>query len=148
MYRRKNGQIEVLLVHPGGPFFKNKDDGVWSIPKGLADDGESGDALLGVAKREFQEETGIVPQGNFIYLDTLRRKDGKTVAVWIFEGDCDPTTLTSNTIFIDWPPKSGKKLEIPEVDRAVFFILEEARVKLYPYQAPIIGALERYLAQV
>ena len=142
MYRKHNGVPEVLLVHPGGPYFKNKDDGAWSIPKGIAENDE-GEALLEVAKREFEEETGVKPYGEFTYVDTIRRKDGKTVAVWAFEGDCDPAAIKSNTIEIEWPPKTGKKLEIPEVDRAGFFTLEEARVKLYPYQVPIIDAFEK-----
>ena len=136
----------MLLVHPGGPFFKNKDDGVWSVPKGLADNGEAGEELLSVAKREFEEETGVKPEGTFARVGTMHRSDGKTVEVWAFEGDCDASAITSNTIEIEWPPRSGKKLEIPEVDRAAFFTPEEARVKLYPYQAPIIDAFVRFYA--
>jgi predicted NUDIX family NTP pyrophosphohydrolase len=146
MYRKRNGTTEVLLVHPGGPFFKNKDDGYWSVPKGVADDGESGERLLDVAKREFEEETGVKPEGEFAHIGIIVRKsDKKTVEVWAFEGDCDPAKITSNTIFIDWPPRSGKKLEIPEVDRGAFFTLPEARMKLARYQAPIIDDLEQYL---
>lgn len=148
MYRRSGGVPQVLLVHPGGPFLQNKDDGVWSVPKGLADDGEMGEALLDVAKREFEEETGVKPEGDFAHIGVMRRSDGKTVEVWAFEGDCDPSRIKSNTIEIEWPPRTGKKLAIPEVDRAGFFALEEARVKLYPYQAPIIDVFERYLASV
>ncbi len=147
MYRKSEQGSEVLLVHPGGPFFQNKDAGVWSIPKGLADNGEVGEQLLDVAKREFEEETGVKPIGTFDYLGFIcRRSDGKTVEVWTFEGSCDPTKITSNKIQIEWPPKTGKKLEIPEVDRAAFFTLEEARIKLYPYQAPIIDRFEKYVA--
>ena len=148
MYRKRGGIPEVLLVHPGGPFFKNKDDGVWSVPKGLADNGEAGGELLSVAKREFEEETGVKPVGNFAHIGAMRRSDGKKVEVWAFEGDCDPSRITSNTIEIEWPPRTGKKLEIPEVDRADFFTLEEARKKLYPYQAPIIDLFEKYLASL
>ena len=136
---------EVLLVHPGGPFFKNKDDGVWSLPKGLADDGEQGDQLLEVAKREFEEETGVKPTGHFDYLGSIRRwSDGKTVEVWTFAGDCDPTMTTSNTILIEWPPKTGKMLKIPEVDRAAFFTLEQARTKLCAYLKPVIDLFEKH----
>lgn len=148
MYRKSRGVPEVLLVHPGGPFFKNKDDGVWSVPKGLADNGETGEELLEVAKREFEEETGVKPEGVFERIGTMRRSDGKTVEVWAFEGDCDPSKITSNTIFIEWPPRTGKKLEIPEVDRGAFFTLEDARKKLYPYQAPIIELFEKHLASL
>jgi len=146
MYREGNQGPEVLLVHPGGPFFKNKDAGVWSLPKGLADEGEVGEQLLDVAKREFEEETGVKPVGPFDYLGSIRRRsDGKTVEVWAFEGDCDPAEATSNKILIEWPPKTGKKLEIPEVDRAAFFTLEHARTKLCPYLAPVIDLFEKYL---
>lgn len=144
MYRKSRGVPEVLLVHPGGPFFKSKDDGVWSVPKGLADNGETGEELLEVAKREFEEETGVKPVGTFEHIGAMRRSDGKTVGVWAFEGDCDPSKITSNMIFIEWPPRTGKKLEIPEVDRGAFFTLEDARKKLYPYQAPIIDIFERF----
>lgn len=147
MYRRGKQGPEVLLVHPGGPFFKNKDAGVWSLPKGLADNGEVGEQLLDVAKREFEEETGVKPIGTFDHLGLIRRRsDGKTVEVWAFEGDCDPANLTSNTIEIEWSPRTGKKLEIPEVDRAAFFTLELARTKLSPYLAPIIDLFEKYLS--
>ena len=141
MYRRREGKPEVLIVHPGGPFFKNRDAGVWSIPKGEADDGETGEALLEVAKREFAEETGVTPVGDFVYLTSVKNeKTGKVVEVWMFEGDCDPATIKSNTISIDWPPRSGQKLEIPEIDRGGFFSPAAAREKLYPYQVPIIDA--------
>lgn len=146
MYRKTERGPEILLVHPGGPFFQNKDIGVWSLPKGLADNGETGEQLLGVAKREFEEETGIKPIGVFNHLGTMHRSsDGKMVEVWVFEGDCDPKKITSNKILIEWPPYTGNKIEIPEVDRADFFDPEEARKKLYPYQAPIIDVFEKYL---
>ena len=145
MYRRKEGVPEVLLAHPGGPYFQNKNEGFWSVPKGIADKGEAGAQLLDVAKREFTEETGLKSEGEFIHLGTMRHP-GKTVEVWAFEGDCDPSKTTSNTCFIEWPPRSGKRLEIPEVDRTDFFTLEEARHKLEHYQAFAIDALEKYLA--
>ena len=146
MYRQGTRGPEVLLVHPGGPLFKNKDAGVWSLPKGLADDGEEvGEQLLEVAKREFEEETGVKPSGHFDYLGSIhRRSDGKTVEVWAFAGDCDVAMLTSNTIFIEWPPKTGKMREIPEVDRAAFYTLEQARIKLCAYLHPVIDLLEKH----
>jgi len=140
MYRVLDGKPEVLLVHPGGPFWQNKDIGVWSIPKGEVDENESGDNqsdLLKVAQREFEEETGVKPIGIFNFLGSVK-KPSKTVYVWSFLGDCDVLAVKSNIITIDWPPKSGKKLEIPEVDRADFFSLEEAKIRLVSYQVPII----------
>jgi predicted NUDIX family NTP pyrophosphohydrolase len=145
MYRQNDQGPEVLLVHPGGPFFKNKDDGVWSLPKGLADDGEVGEQLLEVAKREFEEEIGVKPIGHFDYVGSIRRRlDGKTVEVWAFAGNCDPTMVTSNTILIEWPPNTGKMREIPEVDRAGFFTLKQARTKLCAYLKPAIDLLEKH----
>ncbi|MDB5190141.1 MAG: hydrolase [Parcubacteria group bacterium] len=148
MYRKNDGIPEVLLVHPGGPYFQNKNDGYWSVPKGIAEVGEEGERLLETAKREFEEETGIKPEGDFTYVGIMKRRDGKTVEVWTFEGDCDVATIISNTCVIDWPPKSGNKLEIPEVDRAEFFTLEQARKKLSGYQVPIIDLFEDYLKQI
>jgi predicted NUDIX family NTP pyrophosphohydrolase len=141
MYRVKKGVPEVLLVHPGGPFWQHKDEGAWSVPKGQADEGEND--LLEVGKREFREETGFAPVPPFHSIGAMHRP-GKTVEVWAFEGDCDTTQLQSNLIEIEWPPRSGKKLEIPEVDKGEFFMLEEARKKLSPYQAPIIDAFESF----
>jgi len=138
MYRRAAKGIEVLLVHPGGPFWKNKDAGAWSIPKGQACEGED---LLACAKREFQEETGFAPAGEFIALNPIKQKTGKIVHAWAFEGDCDPTKIVSNTFTIEWPPKSGKRIEIPEVDRAAFFDIETAKEKLNPAQAPLLDQL-------
>jgi predicted NUDIX family NTP pyrophosphohydrolase len=140
MYRTRGGEPEVLLVHPGGPFWQNKDIGTWSLPKGEQDDHEND--FLDVARREFEEETGFRAEGPFTSLGTVKRKDGKVVHAWAFEGDCDPSKLVSNTIFIDWPPRSGKKLEIPEVDKAEFFSLSQARLKLNPYQVPFIDTFE------
>src|SRR3954453_22237281 len=126
---RKRGELEVLLVHPGGPFWKNKDLGAWSIPKGEASEGED---LLECAKREFQEETSFTAEGDFIPLKPIKQKAGKIVHAWAFEGDCDPMKIQSNTFPIEWPPKSGKWLKIPEVDRAEFFEIEMAKQKLNP----------------
>ena len=133
MYRFKNGHREVLLVHPGGPFWKNKDDGSWSIPKGEADSDAELEDLLGVAKREFEEETSFKPHGEFKYLTSVKRKDSKVVDVWMFEGDLDPNKIKSNLIEIDWPPMSGKKMQIPEIDRGLWFGLGEAKKKINQY---------------
>ena len=146
MYRQSDQGPEVLLVHPGGPFFKNKDDGSWSLPKGLADDGEVGEQLLQVAKREFEEETGVKPVGRFHYLGSIHRRSGdKTVEVWAFSGNCDTALITSNTVLVEWPPRTGKMCEILEVDRAAFFTLEQARIKLSLYLKPVIDLLEKHL---
>ncbi len=139
MYRIKGGKPEVFLVHPGGPFFKNKDDGVWSIPKGEVEDGEN---FLEAAKREFEEETGmkiteVMTSKNFIELAPAKRPS-KTVHAWAFQGDCDPSKLNSNTCKVEWPPKSGETIDIPEVDRAGFFDLEKAQIKLYTYLSTLI----------
>lgn len=143
MYRLKEGIPQILLVHPGGPFWQNKDEGAWGIPKGQADDGEEGDELLSVALREFEEETGFKPEGEFQYLISVTRaRDGKVLTAWMFEGDCDPAKIKSNTVVIDWPPRSGKKMEIPEIDRGDFFTIKEARIKMSEYQQGIIDAFE------
>lgn len=146
MYRFINGNPEVLLVHPGGPFWKNKDAGAWDIPKGEVEEGETD--LLMVAKREFQEETSFLPEGKFNHLISIERKDSKSLEFWMFEGDCDPTKIKSNTLFIDWPPRSGKKMEIPEVDRGAFYSIEEAKKKVYSYLIPAIEAFENSIKEV
>lgn len=144
MYRIRKGKPEVFLVHPGGPFWKNKDAGCWGIPKGRIDEGEREENLLEVAKREFVEETGFDFHEPFVSLGRVGRKDGSEVHAWAFEGDFDPTKLKSNTIFIDWPPRSGKKMGIPEVDRGGFFSIEMAKEKIVSYQVGIIKAFEKY----
>lgn len=143
MYRRCAERLEVLLVHPGGPFWVNKDDGAWTIPKGepLPDE-----ALLDVACREFREETSLVPVGPFVPLSPVRLKSGKWVHAWAFAGDCDPTTLRSNTFEVEWPPRSGRLATFPEVDRAGFFAVAEARRKLHPGQLPLLEELISKLA--
>lgn len=138
MYRIKDGHPEILLGHLGGPYFKNKDDGFWSIPKGLANDGEE---LLAAAKREFKEETGMDAVGEFAFIGTAK-KPGKTVDFWSFEGDCDLASLVSNTCMVEWPPRTGKQIEIPEVDRYGFFTIEDAKVKAMRYQVPVIEMFE------
>src|SRR5689334_9574783 len=111
MYRRRDGRLQVLLVHPGGPFWKNKDEGAWSIPKGEA--GENEDLLL-CARREFEEELGVAPAGNFVELTPIKQKGGKIVHAWCVEGDLDASTIRSNTFTMEWPPKSGKAATFPE----------------------------------
>ncbi len=140
---RKKEKIEFLLVHPGGPFFAKKDEGVWSIPKG---ENDNGDELLSVAKREFKEETGFdAPEGEYIPLGTVTQKNGKEVHAWGVEGEIDAENITSNTIMIDWPPRSGKQMEIPEVDKAGFFDLEAAKNKVNPAQIPLLERLLTFL---
>jgi len=135
LYRKTAGGVEVFLVHPGGPFFKNKDMGAWSIPKGEFLDDED---PLAAAKREFEEETGRAIEGDFIRLDPVALKSGKTVHAWAVEGDIDHETITSNLFEMEWPPKSGKKQSFPEIDRAAWFDLNEARMKINGGQAGFI----------
>jgi len=144
MFRRRDG-LEVFLVHPGGPFFRNKDEGAWSIPKGEVKPSED---PLSTARREFSEETGIdVLHKSYIALGAVRQKGGKRVTAWAFEGDCDPAAIQSNTFEIEWPPRSGKRQSFPEVDRAEFFAPDAARVKLNPAQAELVTRLEDALAK-
>jgi len=139
MYRFRGGRLEVLLVHPGGPFFRNKDDGAWSIPKGEVDAGED---LLAAARREFREELGFAPEGQFVALNPIRQKGGKVVHAWAIAGDCDPANFTSNTFEMEWPPGSGRKAVFPEIDRAVFFTMQEARRKINPAQVVLLQDLQ------
>ena len=140
MYRRRAGHLEVLLAHPGGPFWTNKDEGAWTIPKGLVDEGEE---HLATAKREFEEELGTTPNADhYLDLGAVRQRAGKTVVAWAFEGDLDPATNQSNTFKAEWPPRSGRWQAFPEVDRAAFFSIEEARVKINPAQAEFLARLE------
>lgn len=143
LFRRSNRGLEVLLVHPGGPFWRNKDTGAWSIGKGEPGEGED---PLSAARREFEEETGIRPEGPFIELSPVKQKGGKTVLAWAFEGDCDPAGIKSNTFSVQWPPRSGRMQSFPEIDRAGFFTLEEARSKINPAQFPLLEELERKVA--
>ena len=139
MFRRKLDQIEALLVHPGGPFWRNKDDGAWTIPKGEIQPGED---LLARAQREFEEEVGIKPSGNWIPLGSITQKGGKTVHAWAFEGNLPESfELKSNTFEIEWPPRSGKFNNFPEIDRAEFFPEELARRKINPAQIPFFDRL-------
>jgi|ERR1043165_6417765 predicted NUDIX family NTP pyrophosphohydrolase len=139
MYRICNGELQVLLAHPGGPLFKKKDEGAWSIPKGEVEPGED---LLATARREFEEETSITPQGPFIPLSAVTQKGGKIVHAWAFEGDCEASAIVSNTFSMEWPPKSGRQMEFPEIDRAEFFDAATAKRKIKAAQAALIEELE------
>lgn len=140
LFRRRGADLEVLLVHPGGPYWQKRDDGAWTLPKGEYTDDEE---PLAAACREFTEETGLKPEGPFLALTPVRQKGGKRVEAWAFEGDCDPARLTSNTFTMEWPPRSGKFESFPEVDRAAFFGLDEARRKINPAQAAWMDELAR-----
>src|SRR5512142_3173193 len=140
LYKRKDGDLRVFLVHPGGPFFAKKDAGAWSVPKGEIDEGED---ALAAAKREFEEETGCRPEGEFIPLSEVTQKSGKIVRAWAVEGECDAQKIRSNTFTLEWPPKSGRMQEFPEVDRAGWFTVGEAKEKINPAQ---IALLEELLA--
>ena len=143
MYRIRDGSLEVLLVHPGGPYWKNKDEGVWSIAKGEPAPNED---LFVVAKREFQEELGFEATGDFVQLSPVKQKAGKVVHAWAFEGDCDPSTIKSNTFTMEWPPKSGKQMAFPEADRAEFFDVETARTKINAAQVGLLNELVQRLS--
>ena len=144
MYRVREGQPEVFLAHPGGPFFKNKDDGHWSIPKGEVEPGED---LLAAAIREFKEETGVGPSdGDFIELGSIKQKGGKIVHAWAIAGDWDQSQpLRSNTFELEWPPGSGKIQSVPEIDRVGFFSIPGARRKLKESQHPFLDRLQSAL---
>jgi predicted NUDIX family NTP pyrophosphohydrolase len=142
LFREVAGRLEVLLVHPGGPFWAGKDQGAWSIPKGEFEDGEE---PLGAAKREFEEETGFAPEGDMIRLEPLRQPSGKLVYAWAMERDLDPARVRSNTFSMEWPPKSGRYQEFPEVDRAAWFSIEAARGKILKGQAGFLAQLQEKL---
>ena len=137
-FRRRHG-LEVLLAHPGGPFWAKKDDGVWTIPKGLA---EPGGDLLAAAQREFAEETNLPAGGAFIPLAPVKQKSGKVVHAWAFEADLDLAAFASNTFEMEWPPKTGRRRAFPEIDRIAYFALPAARGKILPYQLPLLRQLE------
>jgi predicted NUDIX family NTP pyrophosphohydrolase len=141
LFRRTSG-LEVFLAHPGGPFWKNKEDGAWSIPKGVIEEGEE---PLEAACREFQEETGIMPAGPFLNLGSIRQKSGKIIYAWAWEGAADPATVRSNTISIEFPPKSKRFITVPEVDRCAWFRPEEAKHKINAAQAELIDRLQEHL---
>jgi len=139
---RRHPELQVLLAHPGGPIWANKDEGVWTIPKGVLDGQDPMDA----AKREFEEETGVKPNGDLIPLGDITQKAGKIVHGWAFEGDAVAAEMRSNEIEIQWPPRSGKKMTIPEVDRCEWFSVDEAKVKINPAQIPFLERLAQTLS--
>ena len=145
MYRKSVSSVEIFLVHPGGPFWAKKEQGAWSIPKGLVEPGED---KLEAAKREFSEETSVVPSGPFIELGQIRQKSGKQVYAWAFEGTCDPPSIKSNTFALEWPPGSGRMSEFPEIDRGEFFAIAEAFRKINPQQADFVNRLKDRLKSV
>lgn len=142
LYRRARGRLEVLLVHPGGPYWARRDLGAWSIPKGEVEQGED---ALSAALREFREETGFALEGEPWPLGQSRQPSGKIVAAWAMAGDVEAARARSNRVTIEWPPRSGKRLEFPEIDRAEWFNLEEARRRILPGQAGFLDALARGL---
>jgi predicted NUDIX family NTP pyrophosphohydrolase len=144
LYRGEGDGLEVLLVHPGGPLWAGRDEGAWSIPKGEYPDGED---PLDAARREFEEELGSAPPaGEAADLGEIRQKSGKRVRGWALAGELDATSVTSNTFELEWPPRSGRRIEIPEVDRAEWFGLSAARGKINAGQVPLLDRLEQLLA--
>jgi predicted NUDIX family NTP pyrophosphohydrolase len=144
MFRRRGPTLEVLLVHPGGPFWARKDLAAWSIPKGEYQPGED---PLAAARREFAEETGITPRGDFVALAPIRQPGGKIVRAWAVESDCDPQAIQSNTFTMEWPPRSGRQQTFPEVDRAEWFPLALAGRKISKGQARLLAELVRLLSE-
>jgi len=144
LYRGRGGRLEVLLVHPGGPFWSRRDEGAWSIPKGEI---EPGEIPIDVARREFGEELGSpAPDGEWTALGTIRQAGGKVVHAWAAPGDLDPSAIQSTTFDLEWPPRSGRKASFPEVDRAAWFDLAEARRRILSAQAALIDRLETRVA--
>jgi len=145
MYRVRNGELEFLLGHPGGPFWKNRDAGAWTIPKGELRKGEEPRAA---ALREFEEEVGFKPGDRLIELTPIRQKGGKIVHAWAFEGDCDPAGIKSINYEMEWPPGSGRMVDCPEIDRAGFFRMTEAKQKINQAQVAFLEELERKLQRL
>jgi predicted NUDIX family NTP pyrophosphohydrolase len=137
---RRRGDIEVLLAHPGGPFWAKKDDGAWTIPKGLV---ETGDEIVAAARREFEEETSLPATGPLTELTPVRQKSGKLVYAFAFEHDFDLTRFSSNTFELEWPPRSGRQQSFPEIDRVAYFTLAIAKRKIISYQLPLLVELEK-----
>lgn len=144
MYRVRREELEFLLVHPGGPLWPTKDAGIWSIPKGEIHPGEDG---LEAAQREFEEELGLKAHGAFVALPPITQKSGKIVHAWAFAGDWDPSQIHSNTFSMEWPPRSGRTGTFPEVDRAAFFNLQQAKGRINPAQVPLLEELLRKLGR-
>lgn len=144
LFRRRGAELEVLLVHPGGPFWKNKDAGAWSIPKGEYTQEED---AFAAARREFTEETGLQVDGEFVALGEVRQPGGKYVSAWALEHDLDPSLVRSNTFSIHWPPKAGTMREFPEVDKADWFSLAAAREKMLKGQLEFLTRLQHYLGR-
>jgi predicted NUDIX family NTP pyrophosphohydrolase len=144
LYRRGAGGLEVFLAHPGGPFWKRRDQGAWTIPKGAV---ETGEDLLDAARREFEEETGVVPREPFFSLGSIRQKAGKVVHAWAWEGDADPDRITSNQMRTEWPRGSGHWVTYPEVDRCAWFDAVTARARINSAQAELIDRLEALLRE-
>jgi predicted NUDIX family NTP pyrophosphohydrolase len=137
---RRRGDFEILLAHPGGPFWAKKDAGVWTIPKGLV---ESGDDIVAAARREFSEETNLVAKGDLIELAPVRQKSGKLLHAFALEEDFDLNAFTSNTFELEWPPRSGRRQNFPEIDRIAYFDLPTAKLKIIPYQLSLLSELEK-----
>lgn len=142
LFRRTNGTLELFVAHPGGPFWRDREAGAWTIPKGAVEEGED---LLAAAMREFVEETGITPIPPFLSLGSVRQKAGKTIHAWAWEGDADADAITSNSMKTEWPRGSGRWIEYPEVDRCAWLPPDEARRRLNPAQAELVGRLEEVL---
>jgi len=142
LYRRRNEILEVFLVHPGGPFWAKKDLGAWSLPKGEYGDGED---PLDAARREFEEETGFPAPLNAVDLGEVKQAAGKVVTAWAAEGDCDPDKLVSNRCQVEWPPRTGRMIDIPEVDRGGWFTIVEAQERILKSQQPFLERLARKL---
>jgi predicted NUDIX family NTP pyrophosphohydrolase len=143
LYKLTNGELRVLLAHPGGPFWRNRDEGAWTIPKGVKQGGEQSEAA---ARREFAEELGAEARGEMRPLGEIRQRGGKRVVAFALEGDFDPAGLRSNEFVVEWPPKSGRTASFPEIDRAAWFPLAVARTKILPAQAPLLDRLETMLS--
>ena len=144
LYRLRGGALEMLLVHLGGPLWAKKDAGAWFVPKGEIEGDED---PLAAARREFREETGFEPKAPFLPLGSTRNKSGKTILAWAFAGDCDPAALRSNMFAMEWPPKSGRRQQFPEVDRAAFFTIAEAREKASPAELVLLEKLAAILRE-
>jgi predicted NUDIX family NTP pyrophosphohydrolase len=145
MYRVQENVLHVFLAHPGGPYWTNKDIGAWSVPKGLPGHEED---LLSAAKREFEEETGFRTSGSFVPLTPVKQKSGKVIHAWAVEGECNPAEFRSNLFSMEWPPRSGKQMEFPEIDRAEWFEIAEAKKRIQPGQLPLLLELQEKIKKI